>query len=61
MEGSTVNGSGVVEGIRHVREDNSKSGGVRKSIGGVCGQDLTEAGQRAEPAAVHSSTGPHQQ
>ena len=25
------------------------------------GQDWTEAGQRADPAVVHSSTGPHQQ
>ena len=32
----------------------------RRSFGGVRGQDWTEAGQRAEPPAVHCSTGPHQ-
>ena len=32
-----------------------------RSIGGVLGQDWTQTGQRAKPAAVHSSTGPHQQ
>ena len=36
------------------------SGGGKRSFGGVCGQDWTEAGQRVEPTAVHSSTGPHQ-
>ena len=35
-----------------MREDNSNSGGGRRSFGGVCGQDWTEAGQRAEPTAV---------
>ena len=40
---------------------NSKSGGGRRSIGGVGYQDWTEAGQRAEPAAVHRSTGHYQQ
>ncbi len=43
------------------REDNSKSGGGRKSIGGVCGQYWTQTRQRAGPAPVHGSTGPHQQ
>ena len=41
--------------VESIRKNNSKSGGGRMSIGGVCGQDWTEAGQRAEPAAVHSS------
>ena len=34
---------------------------MRRSFGGVRGQYWTETGQRVEPAAVHSSTGPHQQ
>ena len=38
-----------------------KSGGGRRRIGGVWGQDWTEAGQSAEPAAVHSSIEPHHQ
>ena len=41
--------------VESIRKHNSKSGGGRMSIGGVCGQYWTEAGQRAEPAAVHSS------
>ena len=57
-DGSTRSGSG--DGRGHVREDNRKSGGGRRSFGGVRGQEWTEAGQRVEPAAVHSSTGPHQ-
>ena len=61
---ATVDGctrSGSEDGWGHVREDNNKSGGGRTSFGGVWCKDWTEAGQRAEPAAVHSSTGPHQQ
>ena len=53
--------SGSEDGWGHVRDDNSKSGGGRRSFGWVWGQDWTEAGQRVEPAAVHSSTGSHQQ
>ena len=59
VDGSTRSGS--EDGWGHVREDNSKSGGGRRSIGGVWGQYWTATGQRAEPAAVHSSTGPPQQ
>ena len=32
-----------------MREDNSGNDGGRRSIGGVWGQDWTEAGQRANP------------
>ena len=60
VDGSTRSGS--EDGWGHVREDNSKSvGDGRRSIGGVWGQYWTEAGQRAEHPAVHSSTGRHQQ
>ena len=62
---ATVDGrtrSGSEDGWGHIREDSSNiCGGTRRIIGGVWGQDWTEAGQRAEPAAVHSSTGPNQQ
>ena len=59
MDGSTRSVS--KDGRGHVREDNSKSGGGRRSFGGVRGQDWAEAGRRVEPAAVLISTGPHQQ
>ena len=60
MDGSTR--SGIEDGWGHVREDNSKSGGGgRRSFGVIWGQYGTEAGQRTEPAALHSSTGTHQQ
>ena len=59
VDGSTRSAS--EDGWEDVREDNSKSGGGRRSFGGVWGQDWTEAGQRAGLAVVYSSTGPHQQ
>ena len=59
VDGSTRSGSDDGWGL--VREDNSKSGGGKRSFGGVRGQDWNEAGQRAEAATVHSSTGPHRQ
>ena len=58
VDGSTRSGS--EDGGGHIREYNSKSCGGRRSFGGVRGQDWAEAGQRAEPVTVHSSTGPHQ-
>ena len=61
VDGSTRSGSEDGWGWGHVWEGNSKSGGGSKSFVGVWGQYWTEAGQRVEPAAIHSSTGPHQQ
>ena len=51
---ATVDGS-TRSDVEHVREDNSKI----RSIGGVWRQDWTQTWQRAESAAVHSSTGPY--
>ena len=58
MDGRTRSGS---EKWLRARTRRQQQGGRIKSFGGVWGQYWTEAGQRAEPAAVHSSTGPHQQ